>query len=94
MQDIRQLKSKIRAWRKIKRNTRVGTQQRRDINNKLRELQEKLDGLTGEKTPEKEKLVKEILKVRPYLEKLRGFDFYRYTVEQLQKHLENIKRGK
>ena len=94
MTDIKEQKKLIRQLRKIKKDTPKKTQARRDINAKIREAKKKIQELRGyEKiTPEKAELIKKIYKYTPYLKNLVGFDLSKYTIEQLQKHLENIKR--
>jgi len=77
------IKRRIRMLRKFKRDIRIGTDARREINHKIRELKEKLG--YDEITPEKTNLIKKINAVYKHYNDLRKF-----TVEQLRFHLEKI----
>lgn len=84
----KEIKIKIRELRKIKKDTQKKTPLRHSLNKQIRELKEKLKELRKPHDPEKQKLVEEILKREPELKKLRSFDLYKFSVEQLKKHLE------
>lgn len=80
----KEVKRKIRELKRLKRGIKVGCQARRDINKKIRELKEQIN---YDVSPEKEKLIKEIEGIRKHCVDLRKF-----TVEQLQIHLNKLKR--
>lgn len=92
--DEKELKRQIRALKKIKKGSRVGTVTRRDINGRIRHLQEKLENLYDEITPEKQELMKKIYKAKPHFEKLK-IDLRKFTVKELQYHYDTkiLKRG-
>jgi len=83
----KEIKKTIRALRKLKRQTQVGSPDRRDINRKIRELKTQINIV---KTPEKDTLVKEISELEPQHAKL-GINLYKFTVEELAFHLKKIK---
>lgn len=88
--DIREVKRQLRTLRKLKIDTAKGSEDRHDICRKIRELKKQLKPIIQEATPEKQKLIDDILKIRPEYNRL-DMDLYKYTVEQLQKHLIYIK---
>ena len=96
MTNIKEIKKLIRQLRKIKKDTPKKTHTRRDINAKIRELKKQLQDIRGNEiaTPEKQILIEEIYRLTPYLKDLRGFDLTQYSIEQLEKHITNIRRGK
>lgn len=85
----KETKKLIRQLRKLKKQTQVGTEQRRDINRKIRALKEQAgeQNLVTKDNP----IIEEIYKLKPEY-KTQGFDLRNYTEEQLKKHLEYIKR--
>jgi len=91
--DIKEIKRQIRALGKCKRDTPKKTEERREINEKIRELKRQLIPVMPESlTPEKEALINEILelnkKYRPYLCTIMTVTSYiQYSIEQLQKHI-------
>jgi predicted nuclease with TOPRIM domain len=85
-----EIKKQIREYNKCKRQMRKGTQERRDINKKIRELKAKDK---KETTPEKEELIKLICKREPWWEMHKG-DLYKFTVEQLKRNIEFRKNPK
>lgn len=94
METIQALKKQIRVWSKIKKDTRVGTQQRRDINIKIRILKDKIQNIQGIMTPEKLTLIHEIYRLEPYLKTLQRFDLRNYTIGQLTGHKGKLKTKK
>lgn len=94
--DKKEIKREIRKLKKLKLQCRPGTTERIDLHRQILTLKKKL---TEQTTPEplKEPIIKEILeiekkyKLTPTFEVLE-IDLNRYTVEQLKKHLECIKR--
>ena len=96
--DFKEIKRQIRALGKCKRNCPKKTEERREINEKLRELKRQLIPIMPESlTPEKQKLIDEIIafntKYRPYLLTIMTLTSYiSYSIEQLQKHIEYLKR--
>lgn len=88
MESIKELKSKIRALKKLKRQTQVGSQTRRDINRQIRELK-KQGNIAGQVDQEKAILIDKINKVYKHYA-----DLTKFTTEQLQKHLDLILKEK
>lgn len=90
MIDNREIKRQIRLLRKLKKDMHKGTQDRRDINKKIRELKTKMEATHTKTTAEKQSLIDQVLVIRPEYKEL-GIDLYKYTEEQLLKHIVNIK---
>jgi len=93
--DFKEVKRQIRLLRKIKKDTRCKTDERRELNEKIRNLKKQLLPILKEAdNPEKQKLIDEIIafnkKYRPYLLEI-GLNFTQYTMEKLRKHLEYLK---
>ena len=82
----RDIKSKIRALRKIKKQSRKKSELRRDMNRKIRELKKKQDPVT----PEKQALTDKIRHFYPYS----TVDYGQFTFEQLQHHYDTKMKGK
>jgi len=92
MENIREIKKRIRALRKVKKDMRIGTQQRRDINTEIRKLKDRLEETQGNSSPEKDMLIKEIYILRPEWKVLRNFNLNNFSIEELKKHLEITKK--
>jgi hypothetical protein len=95
--DIKEVKRQIRALKKCKKQTHKKSEERREINAKIRELKKQIIPIIKEVTPEKQKLIDEIIawntKYRPYLLTVMTITTYmQYTIEKLQKHIEYLKR--
>ena len=95
--DIRDIKSQIRVLRKIKKNTRKATPERRELSKKIRELKKQLQPIIQETCdPEKQKIIDEIIVYHkqhdPYMLDIK-VNYYQYTIEQLQKHLNKKKQN-
>jgi hypothetical protein len=90
----KEIKQRIRALKKLKKVCGVGSKQRKDLNKQIKDLKETLTGLITPATPEKEKLITEILKRDKLLGKL-DINLNKFTLIELQKHLDLItKKGK
>ena len=96
----KEIKQRIRALKKLKKVCGVGSKQRKDLNKQIKDLKETLTGLVIPATPEKEKLIAEILRIEterksiPTFKQL-GIDLNKYTIAELEKHLDLItKKGK
>lgn len=85
----REIKRRIRVLRKLKKDTRVKSEGRRELNRKIRELKKELNkGI--DINPEKTIIIEKIYKIRPYLKTLRDFNLYKHTIKELQFHLDRI----
>lgn len=89
MIDKKETKRKIRKLKKIKKDTRIGTEARRNINKHIRILQGKIDEVYNCDNPEKLELINKINAIYPHINDLRKF-----TVEQLQFHYNKINKRK
>lgn len=94
----KELKRTLRELNKLKKQTKVGTEERRDIVKNIRELKTKLnettEGTNKQNTDsEKETIIKEILELNPKLYDIKTSDWCleKFTKEQLQKHLNKLK---
>ncbi len=89
---ITELKKKIRSLKKLKRDLRKGTEERKRINHKLRESKTDLNDLIN---PDSEKLsiIAEITKIKESKGTTVIIDLRNYTKKQLLFHLERIKNG-
>lgn len=81
--DEKEIKRRIRAYKRLKRKTRVGTATRREINYRIRELKEQLNKVFGKMTPKKEELITKIYKTKP-LFKILSIDLRKFTEAELQ----------
>jgi len=86
----KELKRQIRKLRKLKLQMKSGSKDRIELHRKIKELKNKLAKARGY-NPDKEIFVKEIQQLEPIYEKL-GINLYKFSVEELQKHIEIIKR--
>ena len=84
----KELKKEIRALRKLKLQCRAGTPERIELEHRIKALKKQRTDLTTPE-PEKDKLIAEILKVDILLGKL-DIDLKKFTVKELQKHLDLI----
>jgi hypothetical protein len=84
----KEIKKHIRALKKLKKVCGVGSPERNDFNKQIKDLKNKLIDHTIPE-PEKDKLIAEILKVDILLGKL-DIDLKKFTVKELQKHLDLI----
>ena len=89
----KEIKKQIRALRKLKKVCGIHSKERNDFNKKIRDLKEELAGLVIPGTPEKDKLIAEILKRDKLLGKL-DINLNKFSVAELQKHLDLITKKK
>ena len=89
--DTKEIKRQIRALRKCKRQTRMKTPERRDINERIRELKAKLEPIIKEADPEKDKLIAIIRQKQPIYLRNMGIDYTKFSVEELKSHLEKMR---
>ena len=82
----KEIKRKIRLLRKFKKDTKVGTENRRTINRQIRELKKKINNTYNCNNPEKKIWIDKINAVKKHYTDLRQF-----TIEQLKYHYEKIK---
>lgn len=87
--DSKEIKRQIRMLRKLKKDIRKKTPERRELNEKIRTLKAKLLPVQVEVTPEKSDIIKKILERRPEYAVL-GIVLEGYTIEQLKFHYEKI----
>ena len=85
-----ELKSRIKKLKKLKNKMKAGSKERIKYHREWKQLKYELKMLRNV-DPEKEPLVKEILKLEPQFIKL-NINLYKFTKEQLQKHLDKIRR--
>ena len=84
----RELKRKVRALRKLKRQTQKKTKARRDINRQIRKLKEENTKNSEPLTAEKQALIDKILSTkREYYT-----DLSLHTTEELKKHIIYLKK--
>ena len=91
MEDKKEIRKQLRLLRKLKKDTPLRSQARRDINKTIRELKEKIIPICIEVTEQKQKLIDTILQYQPELDK--RIDLGTFTEEQLQLHIENLRRA-
>jgi len=89
----REIKRHIKLLKKIKKETPLRTEARRDINRRMRALKKELVKDIEPVTKEKAELIQKILKIRPYYTDIR-LNMKKYTMQQLQEHFDKIRRTK
>jgi len=96
----KEIKQKIRALKKIKKDLRSGTKERLDLGRQIKVLKQQLTEARATPEPLKEPLIKEILRIEaerktvPTFEQL-GISLQDYSLENLKIHLKklNTKKG-
>lgn len=86
----KEIKRQIRYLRKLKKETKVKTPLRRELNKKIRALKKQIPYLYNI-PPEKAKLIQEIYRIRPELRNIR-FDLRKFSIEQLKHHIKLTKK--
>jgi len=83
----KQIKQEIRRLKKVKLACRSGSVERIKLHRQIKALKKKLSyikEIDQEKTP----IINEIIKFKPYKSNL-----YKFTVKELQYHLDRLKKG-
>jgi predicted transcriptional regulator len=87
----KEIKSQIRKLRKLKKGLNAGCPERIDIGRKIKELKNQLGARqTENNSPEKQKLIDEILIKDDMANMLEKSFWNKFTVEQLQIHLNKL----
>lgn len=89
--NTKEIKSEIRRLKKIKLSLRAGDKQRIDLGRQIKVLKKELTE-RQEVNKEKEDIIIEILKYKPSYIKEIKIDYNKFSVKELQKHLERIKK--
>ncbi len=84
--DIKEIKRKIKLLKKFKKDTKVGTKHRRDINKQIRDLKDTIENDLHCSDPEKKAIIAKINSIFIHYSELG-----KYTVEQLTKYYLKIK---
>jgi hypothetical protein len=92
MINLNDIKKEIKQLHKLKLQCKAGSKERIALHRKIKTLQGQLEA-KREVDHNKEPLILEIKRLDPLFDKL-GMDLTIYTVEQLEKHLSNIRRRK
>jgi uncharacterized protein with von Willebrand factor type A (vWA) domain len=98
MTEPKTIKQEIRRLRKLKLQCRPGSDERLDLEHKIKDLKRQLVEVNISE-PGKDRLIAEILRIEveqkttPRFEDL-GIDLHKFTIEELQKHIECKKQKK
>ena len=90
--NLQELKKRIRKLRKIKKDLRVGSQDRKDMNKTLRELKQEYQEKSVP-TGEKDEVIIELERVYKTKGKPIVIDFRDFTLDELKFHLDRVKGG-
>lgn len=88
----KEIKKEIRKLRKLKLACRAGSQERISLHRQIKALQEQKE-ICLEQNKDKEAIIAEILKLDKYLPLL-DIDLTKHSIENLQKFLDKLKKGK
>jgi|SRR3989304_174708 len=86
--DIKDVRRQLRMLRKIKKDTRKGSEERHELCKKIRDLKKQLIPILT-KDPEKEVIINAILLCRPEYSRL-DMNLNKHSLEALKKHLQYI----
>ena len=99
--EIKQLKKQIRDLRAEKLRLPAGDKKRIELHRQIKELkillldkkEIKIQKEVAYNNPEKEKLIAEILKLEPELERIKDiFDLNKFSEQELKNHIDYVKR--
>jgi len=91
--NLRDIKKEIRALRKLKLQCKPGSAERIELHHKIKELKGQVNPIDMVVDEDKQALIAELQGADPLFERL-GIDLRKFTVKELSKHLENLKRRK
>jgi len=86
----RELKRTLRALRKLKRDTQIHTEERRQINKQIRDVKDKM-GVAVEPDADKQKVIDEITDIKKRRGEVLYVDLNSYSIGELQNHLSHLK---
>jgi hypothetical protein len=94
--NFKDIKKEIRQLRKLKLQCRPGSEERIDLEHKIKALKKQLEGISISE-PGKDKIITEILKIEAEQKITPRFadlfiDLHKFTEAELQKHLDIIKK--
>lgn len=92
MLEPKEIKREIRRFRKLKLKCRPGTEERLDLEHKIKDLKKQLADI-NKVEPAKAKLINEILRLEPDFPK-DLVNLNKFTEAELQKHIDIVKRKK
>lgn len=87
----KEIKKEIRKLRKLKLQCRAGTEERLDLEHKIKDLKKQLVEINTPAEPAKEKLITEMLKLELNFPK-DLINLNKFSEAELQKHIEIVKR--
>lgn len=90
---ITELRRKLRTLKKLKRDLRKGSVERKDVNRRMKLMKAELKDLL-KPTAQKEELINRITELRTKLHKPITVDLRNYTEEQLTIHLERLQNAR
>jgi len=88
MEDIKEIKKKIKRLKRLKLKCRTGSKERIDLHRQIKQLQYKLEEY-NKPEPEKDLLIEKILIIKPEYITL-GMNLKKFTIQELQFHLKKI----
>jgi cell shape-determining protein MreC len=88
-----ELQQEIRKLKKLKLQCRAGTDERIALYRQIKDLKKQLTQVYVDNN-DKDKIIAEILKFKPsYITAIRVIaDYYKFSIEDLQKHLNKLKQ--
>ena len=86
-----EIERQIKELKKVKKSCRVGSEERKNLNQKIKELLKKIEIDTSD--VDKESLIAEILVVDPDCRKF-NIDLRQYSKGQLKTHLDKMRKDK
>ena len=91
--NIKDIKKEIKILKKLKKQLQPGSKERIEIFRKIKELKGQVNPIDMVVDEDKQALIAELQGADPLFERL-GIDLRKFTVKELSKHLENLKRRK
>jgi len=88
--DIKEIKKEIKRLRRLKLACRSRSPERIALHRQIKALKEQLKGISII-DKDKEKLIQEIYRLDPLIKKME-MNLSQYSIKELQKHIECIKR--
>lgn len=86
----KEIKKEIKKLRRLKLSCKAGSKERLSLHHKIKELQGQLSNANA-MNKEKEPLIQDLYRLDPLLKKLE-INLNKFSVKELQKHIELIKK--